>query len=105
MHKKSIYLLTALAMVMTSGATSSFANSQGKPMSNQFWWPEKLDLKPLRQHAAESNPMGAEFNYANEFKTLDLKAVKKDIETLMTTSQAAMPASPHGSTETRPLFA
>ncbi|MFZ1766459.1 MAG: peroxidase family protein, partial [Candidatus Nitrotoga sp.] len=61
-------------------------------MSNQFWWPEKLDLKPLRQHAAESNPMGAEFNYAKEFKTLDLKAVKKDIETLMTTSQAWWPA-------------
>ncbi|MFZ1547941.1 MAG: peroxidase family protein, partial [Candidatus Nitrotoga sp.] len=61
-------------------------------MSNQFWWPEKLDLKPLRQHAAESNPMGAEFNYAKEFKTLDLKAVKKDIEMLMTTSQAWWPA-------------
>ena len=92
MQKKSIYLLTALAIVMTSGVISSVANAQGKPMSNQFWWPEKLDLKPLRQHAAESNPMGAEFNYAKEFKTLDLKAVKKDIETLMTTSQAWWPA-------------
>jgi catalase-peroxidase len=92
MHKKSIYLLTALAIVMTPVVTSSVANAQGKPMSNQFWWPEKLDLKPLRQHAAESNPMGAEFNYAKEFKTLDLKAVKKDIETLMTTSQAWWPA-------------
>ncbi len=92
MQKKSIYLLTVLAIVMTSGVISSVANAQGKPMSNQFWWPEKLDLKPLRQHAAESNPMGAEFNYAKEFKTLDLKAVKKDIETLMTTSQAWWPA-------------
>jgi len=92
MHKKSIYLLTALAIVMTPAVTSSFAIAQGKPMSNQFWWPEKLDLKPLRQHAAESNPMGAEFNYAKEFKTLDLKAVKMDIETLMTTSQAWWPA-------------
>ncbi len=92
MHKKSIYLLTALAIVMTSVVTSSLANAQGKPMSYQFWWPEKLDLKPLRQHAAESNPMGAEFNYAKEFKTLDLKAVKKDIEMLMTTSQAWWPA-------------
>ena len=92
MQKKTIYLLTALAIVMTSGVISSVANAQGKPMSNQFWWPEKLDLKPLRQHAAESNPMGAEFNYAKEFKTLDLKAVKKDIETLMTTSQAWWPA-------------
>jgi catalase-peroxidase len=92
MHKKSIYLLTALAIVMTSGVTSSSANAQSKPMSNQFWWPEKLDLKPLRQHAAESNPMGAEFNYAKEFKALDLKAVKKDIEILMSTSQVWWPA-------------
>ena len=92
MHKKSIYLLSALAIAMTPVVTSNLANAQGKPMSNQFWWPEKLDLKPLRQHAAESNPMGAEFNYAKEFKTLNLKAVKKDIETLMTTSQAWWPA-------------
>ncbi|RFC37038.1 MAG: catalase-peroxidase [Candidatus Nitrotoga sp. SPKER] len=92
MHKKSMYLFTALAIVMTPVVTSSIASAQGKPMSNQFWWPEKLDLKPLRQHAAESNPMGADFNYAKEFKTLDLKAVKKDIETLMITSQAWWPA-------------
>ena len=61
-------------------------------MSNQFWWPEKLDLRPLRQHGAESNPMGADFNYAEEFKKLDLAAVKKDIAALMTQSQAWWPA-------------
>ncbi|CAH1387879.1 catalase/peroxidase HPI [Candidatus Nitrotoga sp. M5] len=92
MHKKTISLLTALAVSLTPVVTSGFANAQGKPMSNQFWWPEKLDLKPLRQHSAESNPMGTEYNYAKEFKTLDLKAIKKDIETLMTTSQAWWPA-------------
>ena len=92
MHKNTISLLTALAVSMTPVVTSSVANAQGKPMSNQFWWPEKLDLKPLRQHSAESNPMGTEYNYAKEFKTLDLKAIKKDIETLMTTSQAWWPA-------------
>jgi len=61
-------------------------------MSNQFWWPEQLNLQPLRQHAAESNPLGADFNYAEAFESLDLDAVKKDIEELMTTSQDWWPA-------------
>jgi catalase-peroxidase len=61
-------------------------------ISNQFWWPERLDLAPLRQHTAESSPMDSKFNYAKEFKKLDLKAVKKDIETLMKTSQDWWPA-------------
>ena len=66
--------------------------AQGEPKSNQFWWPDQLDLSPLRQHAAESNPMGEDFNYAREFESLDLDAVKKDIETLMTSSQDWWPA-------------
>jgi len=61
-------------------------------MSNQFWWPERLDLMPLRQHAAESNPMGKQFTYAQEFNKLDLKAVKKDLKELMTASQDWWPA-------------
>ena len=61
-------------------------------MSNQFWWPERLDLMPLRQHSAESNPMGKQFKYAQEFKELDLKAVKKDIKELITASQDWWPA-------------
>ena len=78
--------------MMLSGIAASPSNAQNQPTSNQFWWPEKLDLKPLRQHAAESNPMGDEFNYAEEFKTLDLNAVKKDIAALMTQSQPWWPA-------------
>ncbi|MFU8814312.1 MAG: catalase/peroxidase HPI [Pseudomonadales bacterium] len=61
-------------------------------MSSQYWWPEMLDLRPLRQHAAESNPMGKDFDYAAAFATLDLDAVKKDIEEVMTTSQDWWPA-------------
>jgi catalase-peroxidase len=62
------------------------------PMPNQYWWPEKLDLSPLRQNAAESNPLGKDFDYAKAFATLDLKAVKADIQKVLTTSQDWWPA-------------
>jgi catalase-peroxidase len=60
--------------------------------SNQFWWPERLDLAPLRQHDAKSNPMGGSFRYADEFKKLDLAAVKKDIDAVLKSSQDWWPA-------------
>ena len=66
--------------------------AQGMAKTNQFWWPEQLDLSPLRAHGAASNPMGDDFNYAAEFATLDLDAVKKEIEALMTESQDWWPA-------------
>jgi len=62
------------------------------PANNQFWWPERLDLSPLRQHAAESDPLGADFNYAQAFKKLDLKAVKADIAQVLVKSQPWWPA-------------
>lgn len=70
-------LFAVLTLALSALAPGAFA--QGEPRSNQFWWPEQLDLSPLRQHAAESDPLGANFNYAAAFKTLDLAAVKKDI--------------------------
>ena len=88
MHKTSISLIAALAAVMIAGP----AFAQGEPKSNQFWWPEQLDLNPLRQHGSESNPLGSDFNYAEEFASLDLTEVKKDIEALMTSSQDWWPA-------------
>ena len=60
--------------------------------SNQDWWPNQLNLKVLRQNTPASDPMGRDFNYAAEFKTLDLDALKKDIEAVMTTSQDWWPA-------------
>ncbi len=60
--------------------------------TNRFWWPDLLDLSPLRQQAPASSPMGDDFDYAEEFKTLDLAAVKKDIEAVMTASQDWWPA-------------
>jgi len=89
MRKQTIPLLAALAVALVP---SSPAFAQVEPKSNQFWWPEQLNLSPLRDHGSESNPIGEDFNYAEAFKSLDLDAVKKDIETLMTTSQDWWPA-------------
>ncbi|WP_244109449.1 catalase/peroxidase HPI [Burkholderia anthina] len=74
------------------GASTIPAWADGAPRSNSFWWPERLDLSPLRQHDAESNPYGKDFNYAQAFDSLDLEAVKKDIRTALTTSQDWWPA-------------
>lgn len=60
--------------------------------SNQDWWPNQLNLSILHQHSSKSNPMGEAFNYAEEFKSLDLEAVKRDIKELLTTSQDWWPA-------------
>jgi catalase-peroxidase len=61
-------------------------------MSNQFWWPERLDLAPLRQHSAESSPLETSFKYSQEFKKVDLKTLKEEIKAVMTTSQDWWPA-------------
>ncbi len=85
---RSAILATALSCLLPAGT----ALAQGEPKSVQFWWPETLNLAPLRQHAEESNPMGEDFNYAEAFASLDLNAVKKDIEDVMKTSQPWWPA-------------
>jgi catalase-peroxidase len=111
MHKAKTSVTVLLALILAqSGCATNKAKTVNPPkdidisqktttpantlahVSNQFWWPERLDLAPLRQHAAESNPMGEKFNYAREFKKLDLKAVKKDITKVLTSSQDWWPA-------------
>ncbi|MET0355966.1 MAG: catalase/peroxidase HPI [Cellvibrio sp.] len=91
MISKTLPVLSALA-ISISFALSSGALAQTALNTNQFWWPEQLNLNPLRQHGAESNPLDKNFNYAEEFKKLDLNAVKADIKTLMTSSQDWWPA-------------
>lgn len=89
-HSVKLFALLSATLLSVAPIDSVMAESAGK--TNQFWWPKKLDLMPLRRNAAESNPLGDDFNYAEEFKNLDLQAVKKDIEALMTTSQDWWPA-------------
>src|SRR5271170_1914849 len=60
--------------------------------TNAYWWPNQLNLKVLHQHSSLSDPMDKEFNYAEEFKSLDLNAVIKDLRALMTNSQEWWPA-------------
>ena len=87
-------------------------HAAGKGTSNRDWWPNQLNLRVLHQHSALGNPMGEDFNYAEEFKKLDLKAVKKDLYALMTDSQDWWPADlrplraalhPHGVAQRRHL--
>ncbi|MEM6512699.1 MAG: catalase/peroxidase HPI [Pseudomonadota bacterium] len=89
MLSRSITLLALLGVTVLS---SGNAVAQGEPKSNQFWWPDSIDLSPLRDHSDASNPMGDDFNYAEEFAKVDLDALKKDIEFVLTDSQAWWPA-------------
>ena len=78
--------------IMSSEPQCPFHHSAGGGTSNRDWWPSQLKLDLLHQHSAKSDPMGGEFNYAKEFKSLDLAAVKKDLAALMTDSQDWWPA-------------
>src|SRR5438445_8116589 len=64
-----------------------------RPMSNQDWWPHQLNLQVLHQHSPRANPMGDGFNYAEEFKTLDMEALRRDLIQVMKTSQDWWPAN------------
>ena len=92
MRKSSISLIVAAVLATSSVTTASPAHAAGPARSNFNWWPEQLDLRPLRQQSPLSNPLGANFNYAEEFSKLDLEAVKKDLRELMTSSQDWWPA-------------
>ena len=88
--KKSKKLTTKESKYQVTGKASKPIAGGGT--SNRDWWPNQLNLKVLHQHSQMSNPMGEEFNYAEEFKKLDLEAVKKDLYALMTDSQDWWPA-------------
>ncbi|MCT6698062.1 catalase/peroxidase HPI [Rheinheimera sp. 4Y26] len=82
--KNNVPLLSALTLAMMLSSQPLLAKDM---TTNNYWWPEQLDLSPLRAHSAESNPYGRDFDYAKEFNSLDLAAVKADIKTILTTPQ------------------
>jgi catalase-peroxidase len=107
MKKRNLLIKTAITSVLVTiisqysvandiskpkGPAGSDNMAAGQAKSNQFWWPDQLDLSALRDHDKRSNPMGDEFSYADEFSQLDLEAVKQDIDALLTTSQDWWPA-------------
>lgn len=77
---------------MSTEAKCPFHHTAGGGTTNQNWWPNQLKLELLHQHSSKSNPMSEDFDYAKEFKSLDLAAVKKDLAALMTDSQDWWPA-------------
>ena len=79
MLKTSLPIAAAITVALSTITLSSNALATDAAKTNQFWWPEQLNLSPLRQHGAESNPYGAEFNYAKEFATIDIQQLKKDM--------------------------
>ena len=83
---------TSTTVSKPAGAMGSGTVADGQPKSNQFWWPNQLELGALRDHDSRSNPMGEDFDYAQAFNTLDLDVVKQDIDKLLTTSQDWWPA-------------
>ena len=91
MKKKNVPIISALALAM-SLAMHSGSVAATQATTNSYWWPEQLNLAPLRQNAAESNPYGADFDYAAQFNSLDLDALKAEIKAIMTQSQDWWPA-------------
>lgn len=77
---------------MSSESKCPFHHTATTAKSNRDWWPEQLNLKILRQHTSKSDPMNQDFDYAHEFQSLDLSAVKKDLKALMTDTQDWWPA-------------
>src|SRR5687767_2901684 len=77
---------------MQSEAKCPFSAQTLSGRTNRDWWPNQLNLKALHTKHPSGDPMGREFNYAREFETLDIAALKKDIEAVMTSSQDWWPA-------------
>lgn len=92
MPRKNMPSLAVLAVSVSLALAPGYTFANSAATTNQFWWPEKLDLEQLRAHAPASNPYGDDFDYAKAFASVDMKALKADIEKTLTTSQDWWPA-------------
>ena len=93
-YRSGFFGALLVSLLATTAAVPAFAQAAdpARSMTNTDWWPDRLDLSALRQESPQSNPLGAGFDYAAGFNTLDLDAVKADIATVLTTSQSWWPA-------------
>lgn len=87
-----IFPLCIIFSSLNSAKADTPKHSPFQAKNNQFWWPDQLDLSPLRDHDARSNPLGEDFDYAKAFNALNMKQVKKDLNALLTNSQDWWPA-------------
>jgi len=92
MIRKTISIVTMTVIGMSPMLSSNMASAQEQMPTNDYWWPNRLSLEPLRRNNPESNPLGDNFDYAAAFESLDLDALKADLVELMTTSQDWWPA-------------
>ncbi len=92
MLRKSITLATVLAVGLSPLVSVGVQAQSSAPPGNDYWWPNRLNLEPLRQNSATSNPLGEDFDYAEAFNSLDMDALIADLTELMTTSQDWWPA-------------
>ena len=92
MLERTISVIALLAIAISPGLSLNPAVAQDDAPTNDYWWPNRLSLDPLRQASPGSNPLGEDFNYSQEFESLDLHALTADLEELMTTSQDWWPA-------------
>jgi catalase-peroxidase len=92
MHRAAHFFVTTAVVFFMGMLTTGTAAAGVMAKSNQFWWPEQLNLEPLRAHSTSSNPYGDDFDYAQAFNQLDLTALKADVEKTLTDSQEWWPA-------------
>lgn len=88
----AMFTLTSLSLAASEMAGTAGQVIEGEAKPNSFWWPNQINLQPLRQHSQRSNPMGAEFDYAKAFESVNLAQLKKDIQQVLRTSQDWWPA-------------
>ena len=92
MLRRTILAIAVLAVGIAAVLPVRPAAAQSGAPDNDYWWPNRLSLDPLREASRESNPLGEDFNYREAFESLDLDALKADLTELMTTSQDWWPA-------------
>lgn len=92
MRKLTLPLITAISVAMAPVLFSAPAFSQSSMATNEYWWPNRLSLDPLRQNSPTSNPLGEDFNYAEAFASVNLDELKQDLIAVMRTSQDWWPA-------------